>query len=93
MFRSLLCLATLVLGEDSFAEDLKIWRVSETLSLLDFEFKFELPSDHQNNLDSFPPQVHALIEQIPSISSLKADLVQGRWHESFTPRVNGFSGG
>lgn len=85
-------LLTQALCSDTFSEQLNIVRLTDTLSLLQFNFNFEL-TDLQSQpqtvrvLDYFPAQLYELVRQVPDLIEVEANLVQGRWRDNLVPRV------
>jgi hypothetical protein len=49
-----LILAATAMAADTFSENLKIWRLTEQLSLMAFDFTFDLTEDSEGQLDYFP---------------------------------------
>ena len=74
---------------ETFGEDLKIWRLSDKLSLHKFDFDFGI--DHAGDLfDFMPVQIYSLIEQVPELLNLDFSLAQGRWDTNLVPRIRNF---
>ena len=42
-------------------------------------------------LDYFPAQFFELLKQVPHLTNIEANLVQGRWRDNFIPRVQSFA--
>jgi hypothetical protein len=77
---------------DTFSEELKIWRFSEQLSLMSFQFNFDLETTTNDRMiDYFPAQFYELAKRVPQLTEIEANLVQGRWRDNFIPRVQGFA--
>lgn len=93
LITALLLLETRVLAADTFSEDLNIVRLTETLTLMQFNFNFDLTVDDNSlltRLDYFPAQFYELVKQVPDLTEVEANLVQGRWRDNLIPRVLGF---
>ena len=50
---------------DTFSEELKIWRFTDQLSLMSFQFDFDLESTSDRSLDYFPAQFYELVRKVP----------------------------
>lgn len=84
-------LAATAMAADTFSENLKIWRLTDQLSLMAFDFTFDLSASQQGQLDYFPPQLYELVKSVPKLTSIDASLVQGRWRDNLIPRVQKFN--
>ena len=82
--------AATAIATDTFSENLKIWRLTEQLSLMALAFTFDLTPGLEGQLDYFPPQFYELMQSMPKLTSVDANLVQGRWRDSLIPRVRKF---
>lgn len=72
---------TLVLSRasciETYSEELRMWRLSDKLSLHSFDFDFEIEetgSSNSNVLDYMPSQIYALVKEIPELVSLDVSL-------------------
>ena len=55
-------LACIVQSGDTLTEELKIWRFTDQLSLMSFQFNFDLTDQSEDRmLDYFPAQFYELI--------------------------------
>ena len=61
---------------EHFAENLKIWRLSDQLTLHSFDFTFTIDDIVKTgrNLDYFPSQFYELVREVPQLTSVEVDL-------------------
>lgn len=68
----LLVVATGASKVEHFTENLKIWRLSDKLTLHSFDFTFTIEDIIKTgrNLDYFPSQFYELIREVPQLNNV-----------------------